>query len=82
MKKYLTIIIILITLAIIGVIFFTSDTVGPFYFKDMKEAKGSDLGQKGWVPSYLPDCIKDVRITTNVDTNEAKYEFTIPQDCR
>jgi hypothetical protein len=82
MKKYLITIIILIILVLFGIIYSTSDIVGPFYFKDMREPKSSDLGQKGWVPNYLPDCIKDVKITTNVDTNEAEYKFTISQDCR
>ncbi len=53
---------------------------GPF--ATLKDARNAGLAERGWIPGLFPDCLENVRISTDPDTNRAFYSFELPQNCR
>lgn len=84
MNKNILISAMAIVILVLGltVLMLRLDRNGPHSFTTLRDARASGLAEKGWIPDSFPDCLEDVQITMDIDTNEAFYEFTLPPNCR
>ncbi len=76
-KKWLILILIIISICLVASFYYLSPTTSDTY-NTYQQAKANKLFDRGWLPDILPTTTTDITTHNNLDLNTSYGSFIIP----